>query len=123
MLGSNIFDNMKHWVAIGGAFEVGAGTCGCGGDIIGPCTIPETAAEAAAAAAAAAACCCWTAGNCPIWFMARDLAAYSGIWNPVPEMIGDAPAKFTMLWANSAYDKLVIFFLENRIWHFMQIVS
>ena len=33
---------------------------------------------------------------------------------------------FTTLWANSADDKLVIFFLffpENRIWHFMQIVS
>ena len=33
---------------------------------------------------------------------------------------------FTTLWANSADDKLVIFFFispENRIWHFMQIVS
>ena len=33
---------------------------------------------------------------------------------------------FTILWANSAEDKLLIFFLffqENRIWHFMQIVS
>ena len=32
----------------------------------------------------------------------------------------------TMLWADSAADKLVIFFLfflENRTWHFMQIVS
>ena len=31
-----------------------------------------------------------------------------------------------MLWADSADNKLVIFFLfflENRIWHFMQIVS
>ena len=27
----------------------------------------------------------------------------------------------TKLWANSAVDKLMIFFLENRIWHFMQI--
>ena len=33
---------------------------------------------------------------------------------------------YTTLWANSADDKLLIFFLfspENRIWHFMQIVS
>ena len=33
---------------------------------------------------------------------------------------------FTTLWAFSADDKLMIFFLffpENRIWHFMQIVS
>ena len=33
---------------------------------------------------------------------------------------------FTSLWANLAEDKLVIFvllFLENRFWHFMQIVS
>ena len=33
---------------------------------------------------------------------------------------------FTMLWANSADDKLMkffLFFLENRIWHFMQIAS
>ena len=33
---------------------------------------------------------------------------------------------FTTLWANSADDKLMIFFLffsENRIWHFTQIVS
>ena len=33
---------------------------------------------------------------------------------------------FTTLWANLADNKLVIFFLffpENRIWHFMQIVS
>ena len=33
---------------------------------------------------------------------------------------------FTTLWANSADDKLVPFFLifpENRIWHFMQTVS
>ena len=32
----------------------------------------------------------------------------------------------TKLWADSADDKFVIFFLfflENRIWHFMQIVS
>ena len=32
----------------------------------------------------------------------------------------------TMLWADSADDKLAIFFLffqENRIWHFMRIVS
>ena len=32
----------------------------------------------------------------------------------------------TILWANSADYKLVIFFLvfpENRFWHFMQIVS
>ena len=32
----------------------------------------------------------------------------------------------TTLWADSADDKLMIiflFFLENRIWHFMQIVS
>ena len=32
----------------------------------------------------------------------------------------------TMLWANSADAKLMVFFLfflENRIWHFMQIVS
>ena len=31
-----------------------------------------------------------------------------------------------MLWANSADDKLMkffLFFLENRIWHFVQIVS
>ena len=31
-----------------------------------------------------------------------------------------------MLWANSADDKLMTFFLffqENKIWHFMQIVS
>ena len=33
---------------------------------------------------------------------------------------------FTNLWANSADDTLAIFFLvfpENRIWHFIQIVS
>ena len=33
---------------------------------------------------------------------------------------------FTTLWANSADDDSMIFFLffpENRIWHFMQIVS
>ena len=30
MPGSNIFDNMKHCVAIGGALEVGAGTWGWG---------------------------------------------------------------------------------------------
>ena len=33
---------------------------------------------------------------------------------------------FTTPWANSADDKLMIFFLffpENRFWHFMQIVS
>ena len=33
---------------------------------------------------------------------------------------------FTILWAYSAEDKLMIFFLfftENRIWHFMQIVD
>ena len=35
---------------------------------------------------------------------------------------------FTTLWANSADDALIIFFLdlffpENRIWHVMQIVS
>ena len=33
---------------------------------------------------------------------------------------------FTTLWANSADDKLMIFFLffpGNRIWHFVQIVS
>ena len=33
---------------------------------------------------------------------------------------------FTTLWAFSADDRLMIFFLffpENRIWHFMQIVS
>ena len=29
----------------------------------------------------------------------------------------------TTLWANSADDKLMIFFPENRICHFMQIVS
>ena len=32
----------------------------------------------------------------------------------------------TILWANSADDKLMIFFLlspENRIWHFMHIIS
>ena len=30
-----------------------------------------------------------------------------------------------MLWADSANNKLIffLFFLENRIWHFMQIVS
>ena len=28
-----------------------------------------------------------------------------------------------MLWADSADDKLMIFFVEKRIWHFMQIVS
>ena len=30
---------------------------------------------------------------------------------------------FTILRANSAHNKLMIFFPENRIWHFMQIVS
>ena len=30
---------------------------------------------------------------------------------------------FTSLWANSADDKWMLYFLENRIWHFMQIVS
>ena len=33
---------------------------------------------------------------------------------------------FTILWVNSADDKLIIFFLifpKNRVWHFMQIVS
>ena len=33
---------------------------------------------------------------------------------------------FTTLWAFSADDKMMLFFLffpENRIWHFMQIVS
>ena len=30
---------------------------------------------------------------------------------------------FTALWAYSADDKLMILFSENRIWHFMQIVS
>ena len=30
---------------------------------------------------------------------------------------------FTTLWANSASNKLMIFFLENGVWHFMQIVS
>ena len=33
---------------------------------------------------------------------------------------------FTTFWANSADDRLMIFFLfssENRVWHFMQIVS
>ena len=37
-----------------------------------------------------------------------------------------AALTFTILWANSADDKLVLFFsyfTENRIWHFMQIVS
>ena len=32
----------------------------------------------------------------------------------------------TTFWANSADDRLMIFFLfssENRVWHFMQIVS
>ena len=36
------------------------------------------------------------------------------------------PWTFTTPWANSAYDKLVIvsyFFSENRLWHFIQIVS
>ena len=33
---------------------------------------------------------------------------------------------FTTLWANSSDSKLIIFFLffsENRLWHFLQIVS
>ena len=36
------------------------------------------------------------------------------------------PLTFTTLWAFSADDKMMLFFLffpENRIWHFMQIVS
>ena len=34
-----------------------------------------------------------------------------------------AGLKLTMPWANSADNKLMIFFLKNRIWHFMQVVS
>ena len=37
-----------------------------------------------------------------------------------------ADLTFTTLWANSADDKLLIFFLffpENKIWHFMHIAS
>ena len=42
------------------------------------------------------------------------------------EKVPHARLTFTTLWAFSADDKLMIFFLffpENRIWHFMQIVS
>ena len=45
--------------------------------------------------------------------------------NTTLEILNDA-LTFTTIWANSADDKLVIFFLflpDNRIWHFMQIVS
>ena len=45
----------------------------------------------------------------------------------MPSFVGVISASaFTTLWANSADDKLVMFFLfapENRFWDFMQIVS
>ena len=82
-LGSNILDNMKHCVAIGGALDVGAGICGCG--MAGIPGIPGGGTPGGRAGAPGGACCC-RAGSPPIWFICRDLAAYSGIWNPVPGM-------------------------------------
>ena len=38
-------------------------------------------------------------------------------------VIGYLDLRLIMLWADSAEDKLTIFFLENRIWHVMQIIS
>ena len=35
----------------------------------------------------------------------------------------NSPLTFTTFWVNSSDDKLVIFFPDNRIWHFMQTVS
>ena len=85
MPGSNILDNMKHCVAIGGALEVGAGTCGWG---MGGIPIPGagTPGGAGPGGMGGGGCCCCRAGSPPIWFICRDLAAYSGIWNPVPGM-------------------------------------
>ena len=72
---------MKHCVAIGGALDVGAGICGCG--MAGIPGIPGGGTPGGRAGAPGGACCC-RAGSPPIWFICRDLAAYSGIWNPVP---------------------------------------
>ena len=47
-------------------------------------------------------------------------------WNSIVPITVSWPLTITTLWANSADDKLMIFFLffpENRLWHFMQIIS
>ena len=59
---------------------------------------------------------------------------FCGIWSgstllrpvcPNTFRVNTVYLKLTMLWGDSADNKLIffIFFLENRIWHFMQIVS
>ena len=56
-------------------------------------------------------------------------ATFCGIWSGSTLFAHLRPTDyltFTTLWAFSADDRLMIFFLffpENRIWHFMQIVS
>ena len=41
------------------------------------------------------------------------------------DLLKDYPLTITVLWGNSADNRLIffLFFLENKIWHFMQIVS
>lgn len=63
-VGSNILDNIKHCVAMGGADDAG----GAGG--VEPIIFVDIAVAGAAA------------GFCAPMFKA--LAAYSGIWKPVP---------------------------------------
>lgn len=45
IVGSNMFDNMKHWVAMGGAWEVAAGTWGFTAGAAGPPGIPCICSE------------------------------------------------------------------------------
>ena len=58
----------------------------------------------------------------------ENQSAYTIIWNSAQTLLLlQRRLTLTMLWANSADDKLMIifllFFLKNSIWHFMQIVS
>ena len=53
--------------------------------------------------------------------------AYNGLeveWSKRPVDIGNLLLTFTILWANSADDKSMMFFLffsENRVWHFIKL--
>ena len=55
-----------------------------------------------------------------------SLTTYMFSWNNKKDQVQTGSLTFTTLWAFSADDKMMLFFLffpENRIWHFMQIVS
>ena len=60
----------------------------------------------------------WQNAICPWPSADRDIKSASAI--SVHQLLSFT---FTTLWANSADDKVMIFFPENRHGHFMQIVS